>query len=130
MAEDIFGADCVKCKALKEELSVIKCKLLETERQLAEKDREVNDKEGQMRELQEKLLDVTSSLEAKKAVVNTLQKQVQAEQAKKVNSSGELNWFHIWDSNNITWNFSYSEGGYSIYILICFKVSWEFSHIL
>ena len=123
MAEDIFGADCVKCKALKEELSVIKCKLLETERQLAEKDREVNDKEGQMRELQEKLLDVTSSLEAKKAVVNTLQKQVQAEQAKKVNSSGELNWFHIWDSNNITWNFSYSEGGYSIYILICFKVS-------
>ena len=48
MAEDIFGADCVKCKALKEELSVIKCKLLETERQLAEKDREVNDKEGQM----------------------------------------------------------------------------------
>ena len=97
MAEDIFGADCVKCKALKEELSVIKCKLQETERQLAEKDRKVNDKEGQMRELQEKLLDVTSSLEAKKAVVNTLQKQVQAEQAKKVNSSGELNWFHIWD---------------------------------
>ena len=123
MAEDILGADCVKCKALKEELSVIKCKLQETERQLAEKDREVNDKEGQMRELQEKLLGVTSSLEAKKAVVNTLLKQVQAEQAKKVNSSGELNWFHIWDSNNITWNFSYSEGGYSIYILICFQVS-------
>ena len=97
MAEDIFGAECVKCKALTEELPIIKCKLQETERRLAEKDREVNDKEGQMRELQEKLLGVTSSLEAKKAVVNTLQKQVQAEQAKKVNSSGELNWFHIWD---------------------------------
>ena len=52
MAEDIFEAECVKCKALKEELSVIKCKLQETERQLAEKDREVKDKEGQMLEPQ------------------------------------------------------------------------------
>ena len=118
MAEDIFGADCMRCKVLKEELSAIKSKLLETERQLAVKDREVNDKEGQMRELQEELSDVTSSLQAKKAVVDTLQKQ--AEQA---NSSGELNRLHIWDSNNITWNFSYSEGGYSIYVLIWFKVS-------
>ena len=48
-----------------------------------------------MLELEEKLLDVTSSLEMKKAVIDTLQKQVQAEQAKKVNSSGELNWLHI-----------------------------------
>ena len=95
MAEDIFGAECVKCKALTEELPIIKCKLQETERRLAEKDREVKDKEGQMLELEEKLLDVTSSLEMKKAVIDTLQKQVQAEQAKKVNSSGELNWLHI-----------------------------------
>ena len=73
MAEDIFGAECVKCKALKEELPIIKCKLQETERRFAEKDREVKDKEGQMLESQEKLLDITSSLEAKKVVIDNLQ---------------------------------------------------------
>ena len=53
MAEDVFGAECLKCKVLTEELPAIKCELKKTERQLEDKKRDVKD---------EKLADTTSVL--------------------------------------------------------------------
>lgn len=72
MAEAIFRqAECMKYKALAEELSEVK-------RELQEKQREVKEKEQQLSESQEKLTDVSSSLLAKKR------------QAKRVKPSGEF----------------------------------------
>ena len=93
MAQEIFVAECAKCKALTEELSVIKCELKKAERQLEEKERDIKDKEGQLLESLEKLSDTTSTLQAKKRAIVTLEKEVA--QAKRVKSSGELSWLQL-----------------------------------
>ena len=68
----------MKCKALTEELSAIKCELKKTERQLEDKERDVKDKE--------KLADTTSVLQAKKRVIDMLEKKGSTSADKKVKS--------------------------------------------
>ena len=128
MAQEIFAAECSKCKALTEELSVIKCDLKKAERQLEEKERDVKDKEGQLLESLEKLSDATSALQAKKRVIDTLEKEVV--QAKRVKSSGELSWLQLrYTSSSYNMLFSCRKG-FSINILDFPKVFRRFSSLL
>ena len=84
IAESIFSADCVKCKALTQELSGMKSELERAEWKLEGKERELKEREVQLSKAAEKVSDLTSSLQAKKRVIDTLESQ----QAKRVKSSG------------------------------------------